>query len=126
MRSITASRYIVLVAVVVPFLATLFAIWLLWERAVHWSDLILLATMYAFITLGVGVGFHRMLTHRSFQPHPIVKFILLVLGSMSLEGPAHNVYRIPAALRERYDYNKKSAEPGGLGRSLILPNKTIK
>lgn len=88
MRSITSSRYIVLVAVVVPFLATLFAIWLLWERAVHWSDLILLATMYALITLGVGVGFHRMLTHRSFQPHPIVKFILLVLGSMSLEGPA--------------------------------------
>jgi|GEM_PF-5896679 len=28
MRSVTAGRYIVLVIVVVPFLATLFAIWL--------------------------------------------------------------------------------------------------
>jgi stearoyl-CoA desaturase (delta-9 desaturase) len=29
-----------------------------------------------------------MLTHRGFRPHPIVKFVLLVLGSMALEGPA--------------------------------------
>jgi stearoyl-CoA desaturase (delta-9 desaturase) len=29
-----------------------------------------------------------MLTHRSFQPHPVVKFIFLVLGSMAVEGPA--------------------------------------
>src|SRR5438046_7873569 len=29
-----------------------------------------------------------MLTHPSFRPHPFVKFILFVLGSMSLEGPA--------------------------------------
>lgn len=88
MRSITAGRYIVLVIVVVPFLATLFAIWLLWARAVHWSDLILLGSLYALIDLGVGVGFHRMLTHRSFQAHPLLKALLLVLGSMSLEGPA--------------------------------------
>jgi len=82
MRSITANRYIVLVFVVVPFLATLFAIWLLWERAVHWSDLILLVSGYTLVTLGVGMDFHRMLTHRSFRPHPVVKVLLLILGSM--------------------------------------------
>ena len=43
--------------------------------------------MYSLIKLGEEVGIHRMLAHRSFQPHPIVKFILLVLGSMALEGP---------------------------------------
>lgn len=88
MRSITANRYVVLVFVVVPFLATLFAIWLLWQRAVHWSDLILLVGGYTLVILGVGMGFHRMLTHRSFRPHPIVKALLLLLGSMALEGPA--------------------------------------
>ncbi len=87
-RSFTAYRSIVLVVVMVPFLATLFAIGMLWQRAVHWSDLILLAVMYSLIALGVTVGFHRMLTHRSFKPHPVVKFILLVLGSMAWEGPA--------------------------------------
>lgn len=88
MQSITANRYVVLVFVVLPFLATLFAIWLLWQRAVHWSDLILLVGGYTLVILGVGMGFHRMLTHRSFRPHPVVKVLLLLLGSMALEGPA--------------------------------------
>ena len=88
MRSITANRYVVLIFVVVPFLATLFAIWLLWQRAVHWSDLTLLVGGYTLVILGVGMGFHRMLTHRSFRPHPVVKVLLLLLGSMALEGPA--------------------------------------
>lgn len=82
------NKLIVLVVVTVPLLATLLAITLLWERAVHWSDLVLLAIMYSLVGLGVTVGFHRMLTHRSFRPHPVVKFLLLVLGSMSIEGPA--------------------------------------
>ncbi len=78
----------VLAAVVVPFLATVFAMYLLWERAVHISDLVLLGVMYSLTILGVGMGFHRMLTHRSFQAHPAIKFLLLVLASMSLEGSA--------------------------------------
>lgn len=78
----------VLVAVIVPLLATVLAICLLWEHAVHWSDLALLATMYTLVTFGVTVGYHRMLTHRSFTCHPAIKFLLLVLGSMALEGYA--------------------------------------
>ncbi|HLZ21604.1 MAG TPA: acyl-CoA desaturase [Ktedonobacterales bacterium] len=81
-------KAVILVVVVVPLLATAFAIRLLWARAVSWSDLILLAVMYSAVALGVTVGYHRMLTHRSFRPHPVVKLVLLVLGSMSLEGSA--------------------------------------
>ncbi|MGZ3581468.1 MAG: acyl-CoA desaturase [Ktedonobacterales bacterium] len=79
---------IVLLIVIVPLLATGLAVRLVWQRAVHWSDLALLATMYTLVAIGVTVGYHRMLTHRSFTPHPIVKFVLLVLGSMALEGDA--------------------------------------
>lgn len=78
-------KFIILVFVIVPFLATVLAIVLLWKRAVHWSDLALLATMYSLVGIGVTVGYHRMLTHRSFRAHPIVKCILLILGSMSIE-----------------------------------------
>ena len=88
MRAVTLYKVVVLAVVVVPFLATALAVRLLWAHAVQWSDLILLAAMYSLVALGVTVGFHRMLTHRSFRPHPVVKFILLVLGSMSIEGPA--------------------------------------
>ena len=82
-----AFKAVVLIGVTVPFLATVLAICLLWKRAVSWSDLALLAAMYSLIKLGEEVGIHRMLSHRSFQPHPIVKFVLLVLGSMAVEGP---------------------------------------
>ena len=88
MRAVTLYKVVVLVVVVVPFLATALAVRLLWAHAVHWSDLVLLGVMYSLVALGVTVGYHRMLTHRSFRPHPVVKFLLLVLGSMSIEGPA--------------------------------------
>jgi stearoyl-CoA desaturase (delta-9 desaturase) len=88
MRLRILYKIVVLLVVTVPLLATILAIGLLWQRAVHWLDIVLLASMYALVAFGVTVGFHRMLTHRSFRPHPVVKFVLLVLGSMSLEGPA--------------------------------------
>ena len=88
MRSLIIKKIVMLVVVVLPFLATLFAIWLLWQRVVNWTDIALLIAFNVLAGLGVTVGYHRMLTHRSFQPHPVVKFIFLVLGSMAVEGPA--------------------------------------
>jgi len=77
-----------LVVVVLPFLATLFAIALLWQRAVNWTDIALLIAFNVIAGLGVTIGYHRMLTHRSFQPNSVVKFIFLAFGSMAVEGPA--------------------------------------
>jgi stearoyl-CoA desaturase (delta-9 desaturase) len=79
---------LVLVAVLAPFLATAYGIVQLWERAVTWRDLALLFGMYVPISLGVTAGFHRMLTHRSFRAHPAVRALILVFGSMAVEGPA--------------------------------------
>lgn len=77
---------IMLMVVVAPFLALLFAIWQLWDRAVGWGDVLLLVGLYVPVSLGVTVGFHRMLTHKSFAAHPPTKFVLLALGSMAIEG----------------------------------------
>jgi stearoyl-CoA desaturase (delta-9 desaturase) len=79
---------VLLSVVVIPFLALGVAIWQLWDRAITWQDLAWLVGMYIPIALGVTAGFHRMLTHRSFRAHPAVRFVLLVLGSMSVEGSA--------------------------------------
>jgi stearoyl-CoA desaturase (delta-9 desaturase) len=88
MRSLTIKKFVMIVVVVLPFLATLFAIVLLWQRAVNWTDIELLIAFNVIAGLGITIGFHRMLTHRSFQPHPVVKFIFLAFGSMAVEGPA--------------------------------------
>src|SRR2546421_2973914 len=81
-------KTLLLVVVIGPLLTTAYAISLLWQRAVHPGDLALFLSMYTITALGVTIGFHRMLTHRSFRPRPVIKFLLLVLGSMTLEGPA--------------------------------------
>jgi stearoyl-CoA desaturase (Delta-9 desaturase) len=88
MRSLTIRKMVMLVVVVLPFLATLFAIALLWQRTVQWTDIALLIAFNVIAGLGVTIGYHRMLTHRSFQPHPMVKFFFLACGSMAVEGPA--------------------------------------
>jgi len=72
---------------VVPFLAFIAAIVLLWNRIVDWSDLALFAVMYVLTGLGVTVGYHRLLTHRSFQTHKPIEYGFATLGSMAVQGP---------------------------------------
>jgi stearoyl-CoA desaturase (delta-9 desaturase) len=74
-------------AVVVPFLAVLAAITLLWNDVVGVSDLAIAAVMYLFTAVGITVGFHRLLTHRSFQTSKRLEYTFAVLGSMAVQGP---------------------------------------
>ena len=75
-------------AVVLPFLATLAAIVLLWNRVVSSRDLEIAAVMYLLTAIGITVGFHRLLTHRSFQTSKSTEYTFAVLGSMAVQGPA--------------------------------------
>lgn len=76
-----------LIGAVIPFLAFIVAIVLLWNRIVDWSDLAVLAVMYLLAGFGVTVGFHRLLTHRSFQTFKPVEYLFATLGSMAVQGP---------------------------------------
>ena len=81
-----ARRAAVLVVVVAPFIATAVAIVQLWQWAVTWRDLALLVGLYVPISLGVTVGFHRMLTHRSFETPKPIKYLLAFFGCLALQG----------------------------------------
>jgi stearoyl-CoA desaturase (delta-9 desaturase) len=84
----TLQRYANLGAVVVPFLALLLAIVLLWNRAVGAIELSIMAFMYCFTGLGITVGYHRMLTHKAFQSSKAVEYFWAIAGSMAVQGPA--------------------------------------
>ena len=75
-----------LAGVVVPFVGTLVAIVMLWNRAVDWRDLLILVVMYMVTAVGITVGFHRLLTHRAFASYPWVERTFAVLGSLSVQG----------------------------------------
>lgn len=74
-------------AVVVPFIATIAAIVLLWSSWVTAADLIIAAVMYVLTAVGITVGFHRLLTHRSFQTSKPLEYTFAILGSMAVQGP---------------------------------------
>jgi stearoyl-CoA desaturase (delta-9 desaturase) len=74
-------------AVVLPFTATLVAIVLLWNSWVSAADLVIAAVMYLSTAIGITVGFHRLLTHRSFQTSRRLEYLFAILGSMAVQGP---------------------------------------
>jgi stearoyl-CoA desaturase (delta-9 desaturase) len=42
---------------------------------------------YFLTAIGITVGYHRLVTHRSFETNRVVQFLLAAFGSMAAEGP---------------------------------------
>ncbi|HTU78322.1 MAG TPA: fatty acid desaturase [Solirubrobacteraceae bacterium] len=74
-------------AMLVPLALLGLAAWRAWGGALRWPDLVALVLTYALTGLGVTVGFHRLLTHRSFKTSPALRALLAALGSAAVEGP---------------------------------------
>lgn len=95
-------------AVVVPFIATGAAVVLLWNQWVSATDLAILAFMYAITAIGITVGFHRLLTHRSFQTPKPLEYTFAVLGSMAVQGPVNSWV---ADHRKHHAHTDKEGDP---------------
>ncbi len=74
-------------AIILPFAATIAAAALFWNRLVTPADLVIASVMYLLTAIGITVGFHRLLTHRSFQTPKPLEYLFAVLGSMAVQGP---------------------------------------
>ncbi len=68
-------------------LLTLYGVFLLFQGRVSSLDITLFVVMYSLSVIGFSLGYHRMEAHKSFKPHPVVRFILLALGAMAFNGP---------------------------------------
>jgi stearoyl-CoA desaturase (Delta-9 desaturase) len=72
--------------VIVPFAGLGVAVWFAWGHGLGFTEILLAAGLYLVTGLGVTIGFHRLLTHRSFTAAPALRVVLAVAGSMSFEG----------------------------------------
>ena len=72
----------------VPLLATILAVVLAGLRPdlFGWKDMALLGGFYFASSIGITIGYHRMLTHSSFVPNPVLKVVLLIFGIWALQG----------------------------------------
>lgn len=107
-RDSTIQRIATLVSVVVPFVGVIAAMVLTWGWGFAWQELILLVVMYLLTGFGVTVGFHRLFVHRSFNTVRPVKFMLGVLGSMSIQGP---LLKWAAIHRRHHQHSDQEEDP---------------
>ena len=83
----TALRLSVTLALVLgPLAGVGLAAWTLWGRGLSITDLVIALALYIATGLGVTIGFHRGLTHRSFRMTRGLQLVLVVAGSMAFEG----------------------------------------
>src|SRR3984957_16406734 len=82
-----AERIANIAAVLIPFLGTVLAAILAWGSWLHARDLVIFAVMYLISAFGVTVGFHRLLTHRAFETHRVLRYAFAIMGSYAVEGP---------------------------------------
>jgi stearoyl-CoA desaturase (delta-9 desaturase) len=73
-----------------------------------WQDLVILAVCYAGIGMGITVGFHRLLTHRSFKCNRWVRAGFAALGSAAAEGP---VIDWVATHRKHHQFSDVEGDP---------------
>jgi stearoyl-CoA desaturase (delta-9 desaturase) len=93
---------------VVPFAATLAAVVLFWNSLVTPADLAIAAVMYLLTAIGITVGFHRLLTHRSFQTSKPLEYTFAILGSMAVQGP---VISWVADHRKHHTFSDEHGDP---------------
>jgi stearoyl-CoA desaturase (Delta-9 desaturase) len=78
------SKAIVLIWVATPFLALGYALWAYWGDWIGWREVTLFVVFSLLTGIGTGVGFHRLLTHHSFETRPSIRFVLIALGTMAI------------------------------------------
>jgi stearoyl-CoA desaturase (Delta-9 desaturase) len=104
----TRDRIITGLVTIIPFLAVIIAGWQVWGSALNWTDVILFVVMYLLTGLGITVGFHRLLTHRSFKTKPWLRGLFGILGSAAIEGP---VISWVADHRKHHTFSDEHGDP---------------
>jgi hypothetical protein len=67
-----------------PPILVVLGMWLGWNHGLLvWQDLLVLAIFYMVIGTGITVGFHRLLTHRSFKTSRLLRAGFATAGAAS-------------------------------------------
>jgi len=104
----TRDRVITGLVTGVPFIGLGVVVAQTWQGWLRWSDVAVFGIMYVLTGLGVTVGFHRLLTHRSFKTKPWLRATFGALGSAAIEGP---VISWVADHRKHHAFSDQEGDP---------------
>ncbi len=99
---------VTLAIVLVPFAGLAAAVYLAWGHGIGLTDVLLAVAFYLITGLGATIGFHRLLTHRSFTATRPLRVTLAIAGSMAFEG---DVIGWVAAHRRHHAFTDRPGDP---------------
>ena len=102
------QRVAMVAIVTIPLLGLGVALWFGYGNGISGVDVGLLLGFYFFTGLGVTVGFHRLLTHKSFKAPSWLRTTLAVAGSMAVQGAAIDWV---ATHRRHHAYSDQIGDP---------------
>ncbi|MPX18144.1 fatty acid desaturase [Moraxella catarrhalis] len=68
------------------FLAIAIVPWYLWTHGVGMGVWVAFAILMAWTGLSITAGYHRLWSHKSYEAHPVVKYILLLGATLAVES----------------------------------------
>lgn len=108
MKAARWEQFAIGVIVVLPFLAVIAAIALLWGHGISVTDMVIMTVFYVITGMGITVGFHRYFTHGSFKANRSLRVALALAGSLAIEG---SVITWVADHRRHHAYSDKEGDP---------------
>lgn len=69
-----------------PIIALFLVPWYLWTHSISWQVWAVFAFFMAWNGLSITAGYHRLWSHRAYQAHPIVKWFLLIGGTLAVQS----------------------------------------
>ena len=93
---------------IIPLLGIAFAAFQVWGWGLTGLDVVLFLVFYTISGLGITVGFHRLLTHKSFDVPNWVRVGWATAGSMAIQGSAIDWV---ATHRRHHAYSDEEGDP---------------
>jgi stearoyl-CoA desaturase (Delta-9 desaturase) len=107
-RNIKLQKTAVLFLTLAPAAGLVAAIVTLWGSGLSGLDVGLMVGMYLMTAFGVTIGYHRLLTHQSFDTPKAVRVGFAVAGSLAIQG---SVISWVADHRRHHAFSDKPGDP---------------
>ncbi len=93
---------------VIPVIALIGTGYFLQQHGFIWQTWTLCVILYVLTGLGISAGYHRLLSHRSYECLPWLKLVLLVLAAGAGFG---NVFKWCSVHRRHHQYTDQQLDP---------------
>ena len=107
-RGVVVQRRVMLVVTILPILGLVFAGVQTWGWGLTGRDLVIAGVFYTISGLGITVGYHRLLTHKSFDAPNWVRVGWAIAGGLAIQGSAINWV---ATHRRHHAYSDEAGDP---------------